>query len=295
MKSMLITGGSGFIGSNIVPLFSRSFKLYKTDKNFINESNLEDCIFLDITNAHLVNRVLSEYKTDIVLHLAANKDVGFCEINPDEARRINVDGTKNVLDACGEIGAFMIFLSSDYVFEGSTGMYAEEDIRCPSTVYGKMKKEAEDLVMGSGVEYCICRSGGVYGYPDRQSSLLNWATEKLKKGEEIPAFINVFNTPTCVLDLSMGIELIAKEQREGIFHIVGCQRVSRWEFLREYALSYGFDPSLVVEEEYEDTSTLNSYKRPADLSLSAKFSETMLGMGFLSIRDGFEILRRFER
>jgi len=279
----------------MVDYLKGTFKIFRTDKAYVAETSSEDCIFMDITDAHLVSKVLSQCRPDIVLHLAAIKDVGFCELNPDEAKRTNSKGTINILDACAEIGSFLIFLSSDYVFEGTTGMYAEEDMRHPLTVYGKTKKEAEDLVMDSGIECCICRSGGVYGLSKHQSPLLTWAAERFKRGQLINAFVNVYNTPTCVYDLCKGIELIGKERRKGVFHIAGCQRANRRDFLREYAFAHGFDPNLVVEEEYEYRPSKHPFIRPTDLSLSAVFSETELGLRFLSPRERFEIVRGPER
>jgi len=291
MESLLITGSSGFIGSYMVTHLKKTFKIFQADKTFIAESNTEDCVFMDITDSHLVNQVIQKYCPDVVLHLAAIKDVSFCQINPDKAKRVNVNGTKNILDSCTKVGAFLIFMSSDYVFEGTTGMYSEEDLRNPSTIYGSTKKESEDLIIDSDIRYCISRSGGVYGNTKRQSSLLTWATERFKRGQVVKAFSNVYNTPTCIYDLCKGIELIAKEHLEGIFHIAGCQRTKRSDFLREYAFSYGFDPGLVVEENYEFIPSLNNYRRPVDLSLSSKVSEKNLEMEFLSVREGFDILR----
>ena len=294
MESLLITGSNGFIGSYMVNHLKKTFKIFQTDKTFITEYNAEDSVFMDITDSHLVSQIISKYRPDIVLHLAAIKDVDFCQIYPDQARHVNVNGTKNILDACAEVGVFLIFMSSDYIFEGTTGMYSEEDLRNPSTVYGNTKKESEDIIINSGIRYCIFRSGGVYGNTKRQSSLLTWASERFKRGQVIHAYSNIYNTPTCLYDLCKGVELIAKEHREGIFHIAGCQRVNRSEFLREYALSFGFYPGLVVEKKYEFMPSVHNYKRPVDLSLCSKVSESKLRMKFHGVRDGFDILRDFE-
>ena len=291
----MITGSNGFIGSYMSEYLRGIFKVFQTDKTFDAGTGSEDSIFMDITDANLVGQVMSQYRPDIVLHLAAIKDVGFCEGNPEEARRTNCYGTRNILEACAQVGAFPIYLSSDYVFEGNKGMYAEKDVRHPLTIYGKTKKESEDLVMNFRIPYCVCRSGAVYGHSMRQSPLLTWATEKFKKGELIDAFVNVYSTPTCVYDLCEAIELIAEERRQGILHIAGCQRVSRRDFLKAYALSYGFDPDLVGEEEYRHTPSLHSFRRPTDLSLNAVASEKKLEMRFLNVREGFEALKRFDR
>ena len=246
---------------------------------------------MDVTNALLVNKIVSECKPDIILHFAANKNVEFCENNPDKAKVVNVGGVRNILNTCTRFGAFLIFMSSDYVFEGTIGNYNEQDKRNPLTIYGKTKKEAEDIIINSNIEYCIIRSGGIYGHAHWQSPLLNWASGKLTKNQVIHAFINVYNTPTCIYDLSRGIGLIARKHRKGIFHITGSQRTSRWEFLKQYAEAHGFNCDLVIKDKY--THSLKGYKRPNDLSLNASNTELDLGIEFHNIREGFDIMSKF--
>lgn len=294
MESLLITGSNGFIGTYLTAHLKGTFKIFQTHKTFLAESNDNNCILMDITDDNLVSQIMLEYKPDIVLHLAANKEVEFCQSNPKEAKRINVDGTENILKACAQVGSFLIFMSSDYVFEGTSGMYAEGDTRRPSTIYGETKKKAEDIIMSSDIKYCICRTGGVYGLAKLQAPLLNWAGEKFRKGQVINAFANVYNSPTCIYSLCQGIEIIAKKRLEGICHIAGSQRVSRQEFLRLYATTYGYDPGLVMGDEYKYTPSSDNYRLPTDLSLNTALSESKLGMKFHRIRDGFEILKGYE-
>ena len=292
MKSLLITGANGFVGKYLVTHLKKIFRVIQTYKSASTESRSKDCVFLDITDTRLVNQVFSEFNPDIILHLAANKNVGYCENNPEEAIRVNLHGTKNILNASARVGAFLIFMSSDYIFEGTTGNYTEQNKRIPLTIYGKTKKEAEDLIVNFGIEYCIFRSSGIYGHIRWQVPILNWASERLKKCKVIPAFTNIYSTPTCIYDVTRGIELIARKHKKGIFHIAGSQRVSRYEFLKQYAETYGFRCDLVTKDEYKYSQSSDGYKRPFDLSLNTSFTEDTLGVKFHNIKNGFEIVNK---
>ena len=295
MKACLITGSNGFIGSYLTEYLADSFcprdsfHVLPTDIPS-SESVQRDFIPMDVTDAEAVRQVMAVHRPDVVLHLAAIKNVGYCERNEEEARRVNVLGTKNVVEGCAEVAAFLVFLSSDYVFEGGKGMYAEHDARNPLTVYGQTKKEAEDLIIHSGIKAAICRSSGVYGPSRRQDMLIGWAENKLRQGEIINAYSNIYNSPTCIYDLCRGLGLVMRQELTGIFHLAGSQRVSRYEFLKTYALVRGFDPDLIIEDRYVPSP--GGFRRPFDVSFMVAHSEAKLGMNFLRVRQGLELIER---
>ena len=293
VKSILITGANGFVGKYLVMHLQKTFRVIQSDKTVSTESDEKYSAYMDITKPETIDNVFLKFSPDIVLHLAANKNIDNCEIYPEEAFRVNLKGTNNIISACDKYKAFLIFMSSDYVFDGISGNYQEEHIMNPLTIYGRTKKEAEDLVVKSGIMFCIFRSGSIYGNDNWQGPLLKWASERLAKGHFVNAFSNIFSTPTCIYDVAVGVERIANNYANGIFHIAGSQRVSRWEFLRLYADVNGYRSDLVVKDEYKFSQGIDRYHRPYDLSLNTTVSEHNLRMKFRNISEGFTIAKNY--
>ena len=289
---LLVTGSAGFIGSFLCSYLGRHFDVLPTDV----KGRPGSFTHMDVRERQKVLDVLRQHRPDAVLHLAAIKDVGYCERLPEEALRINLEGTRNVLEACNEVQAFLAFLSSDHVFDGTRGMYAEDAPREPTTVYGKSKKEAEDSITASGMAHAICRSGGVYGHSPDAPGLLSWAAERMARGEVINAFSNVYNTPTSLYDLGAGLQRIIQRRLAGVFHIAGAQRANRFEFLREYAIALGYRADLVVPEPYQPPppGTSEGPPRPMDLSLDARRTASQIGVTFHTVREGFKALQQLE-
>lgn len=131
-KKILITGGSGFVGQNLAQFFATRQSVVLADvKNSLSTdlSLNTQFIYLDIRDTATLLSTFEELLPEVVIHLAGNKNVKYCEEHPEEAYQINALGTRNVADACHHIGARMIYLSTDLVFNGDKGSYRESD--CP--------------------------------------------------------------------------------------------------------------------------------------------------------------------
>jgi len=171
------------------------------------------------------------------------KDVSYCENNPKQAWEINVEGTKRIAKICKDLGVTLIYLSSDYIFEGVRGWYKEEDEPNPQTCYGKTKLAGEKVIQEILVNYIICRTGGVYGYKD---DFIDLVITTIRKGEKLKAFSNIFNTPTYLPNLAENILKILKSRFNGIFHLVGNERVSRFDFAKKIAEKFKMDTNLII-------------------------------------------------
>jgi len=286
MNKLLITGGSGFVGRNLVTLFADRFSVSTTYfENPIASAAGVQSFRVDIRDEAAVSSVVERVKPDAVIHAAGNKNVRFCEDHPDEADRTNAGGTRNVARACRNFGARMIYLSTDLVFGGTTGNYKEDELPQPTLAYGRSKLLGENLAREELPDVAVCRSGGIYG---KGSPLLRWFSTEINEGRMVDCFVDVFNSPTYLENLAEMIEAILSKQLSGVFHTVGRERASRFEFFQAYAKTFGLDLSLLAPS---TTAGVKDIFLQPDSSLSVEQTAKRLGITFNSIREGFARLK----
>ncbi|WP_167881718.1 SDR family oxidoreductase [Leptospira biflexa] len=223
---ILLTGSTGFVGS--------FFKKELSSSNVISTSKSggKGVLPVDLTNNEELVSLFESVKPEVLIHIAGNKDVNFCEKFPKDARQINVTATQYLVELCKQYGTKFVYLSTDYVFDGKKGNYSEIDIPLPSSEYGKMKLESEKMIQSSGIEHIIIRSGALYG---QNGKFYQWAVNSLKEGIEIEALIDSFFTPTLLDDLyEITVKLLVLNFN-GIIHIVGKDKVSRYQMISKIA------------------------------------------------------------
>jgi dTDP-4-dehydrorhamnose reductase len=290
MKKVLITGSQGFIGPYCARSFAAAgFEVLAACREHVRTGETSSPVVMDIVEPDSIGAVFAEQRPDAVVHLAGIKDLPACEKDPELTHRLNVEGTVHIARACLEYDAHLIFMSSDYVFRGDRGGYVESDAVSPSTVYGRSKSDAEQRLRELGVRASVCRSGGVYANASSQSTLLTWAAGALAGGEVIEAFSNVYNTPTCILDLTRALRHLAQTGMTGTFHVAG-NKVSRSELLSAFARAKGHPESLIRAGAYEAPSGQTEFSRPCDLSLDTRETCRKLGFEFMSVEAGFAAL-----
>ncbi len=288
MPDIFGIGITGLVGSRIVELLSDKF-------NFFNLS-LETGV--DITNPKTLS-MLREGKEKIVLHLAAKADVDACEKDKEfgqqsDAWKINVLGTKNVVDACRKNGTKIIYISTDFVFDGQTskaGGYDEDDIPHPLNFYAQTKYEAEKIVRNSGLPYVIMR----IAYPYRakfegKKDFVHVMAELFEKGRHIEAVTDHVMTPTFIDDIAWAIDKLIEKNSVGVYHVVGSQFVTPYEAAVLVARTFGFDQSLVkktIRREY----FADRAPRPFRLALNNDRIEK-LGLKMKSFEQGLEEIKK---
>jgi len=278
MKRILITGAYGFIGrhlSNYLTIGNQTTKTYHHDITSVAENI---CPRLDVTLRARVFESLEKSKPQVVVHLAGIKDVGWCQRNPDLAHKINVEGTINVADAARAVDAFVIYLSSNYVFDGSRGNYLPEDATNPATAYGHTKQKAEKTLRESGTRHVILRSADVYSLRRPMGPMFEAAQDKLERHEIIKAFTNVFHTPTGIDDVVGSIGWFCKSELEGVFHLAGPESMSQYDLLRKFAARAGLDPEKVKPTLYAIGKDTAFY--PPNLGLNSESTYATVGKTF---------------
>jgi len=283
MTKLLITGGSGFVGQNLARFFAPRWSVATTyfTKSIAPEVTAQS-FQLDVRDAGEVSTVFERVLPEMVIHAAGNKDVKFCEAHPEVAHQINALGTRNIARACRNFGAAMIYLSTDLVFSCIKGDYREHELPEPATAYGASKLQGERLALQELEDVAICRSGGIYG---KGSPLLSWLSAEIYAGRSVECFVDVFNTPTYAENLGEMIEVIAQKQLVGVFHTVGRERVSRFEFFQSYARTFGLNLNLLSPVSAGGLKA--GLLLQPDSSLSIEQTSIRLGITFNSVAEGF--------
>lgn len=250
---ILITGSNGLLGQKLVDALrdDAEVELIATSRGDDRSpvSLGERYHALDITQRIEVDRVLDAERPDCVIHTAAMTNVDACEQDSAACRLQNVTATEHLARACKLIGAHLILLSTDFIFDGLAGPYAEGDEPAPLSIYGQSKLDAERAVMSAGLErWSIARTIIVYGVAPGLSrgNVVLWAKGALEKGQPIKVVDDQWRMPTLAEDLADGCIRIAKRKAGGIYHLCGPDGMSILELVERVAAFFRLDASIVT-------------------------------------------------
>ena len=239
---VLLTGANGLLGRHLVKkLVEKGYDVIATAKgeSKINSINAGKFKFLplDITDGAAVNKLMNEVRPDVLLHAAAMTQVDECELNKIDCWNTNVTATRFLIDSSKETKSRIIFISTDFVFDGLHGPYKEEDEPNPVNYYGSSKLAAEKAVIQSGLDWAIIRTVLMVGNTQdgQRKNILTWVKEKLEKGEIIKVVDDQVRTPTYVEDLADGIILVLEKKSKGIFHIAGKDTLTPFQIATQTA------------------------------------------------------------
>ncbi|CAG5078126.1 dTDP-4-dehydrorhamnose reductase [Parvicella tangerina] len=296
MKKVLITGSNGLLGQKLVKLLANKedVRLLATSSgdNRVTSKSF-DYQRLDITDNKAVQDTLNEFKPDVVINTAAMTNVDACENDRDTCWKVNVDAVGYLLDACETVGAKLIHLSTDFVFDGEEGPYKEEDQPNPLSFYGESKLASEQLLLSSTYKnWAIARTIIVYGIGENmsRSNIVLWAMNALKEGKPLSIVDDQFRSPTWADDLAMGCWLIAEKDARGIFHLSGKDIMSILQLVKRVADFYNLDASKISPVKSE---TLNQVaKRPPVTGFVLEKAIKELGYAPLSFEEGLEQLEK---
>ncbi|MDB5276652.1 MAG: family oxidoreductase [Ferruginibacter sp.] len=290
---ILITGSNGLLGQHLVKMIldTTSYEVMATSKReprlVIQDSRIH-YYSLDITDGMAVNLLLEKLRPDTIIHCAALTQVDECEQDPIKAWEINVTATRFLVEAAKQINAFMIFVSTDFVFDGIHGPYKETDEVNPVSYYGSTKVAAEKAVAESGLPYAIVRTCLLYGNIlfGTRSNVISWVKENLEQGQKIKVVSDQWRTPTYIEDLAKGILLIAEKKVTGLFHISGKDFLSPYDMAMATAEYLHLDASLI--EKVDAAVFTQPAKRPATTGFIIDKAKNELGYEPLSFKEGLQ-------
>lgn len=241
---VLVVGGTGLVGNALVRAWNaRGAQVAAATYHSHASGGFHQ---LDMRDQAGARALLASFRPAVVAVPAANPFVDYCELHPVETRTVNVDGTLTMARACREIGARMIFYSSDYVYDGVKGVYTEEDAPSPINEYGRQKAEAEAGVLAADPKNLIVRTSGAYGWQWEPKNFVLQIRARLSKGETMRVADDVRYNPTYVENLAEITAELVDAGASGIFHVVGAEAIVRHEFAARAAKAFGLDARLLI-------------------------------------------------
>jgi dTDP-4-dehydrorhamnose reductase len=226
---VLIIGSEGMLGHDLVDILSA--------ENEISTTTIDT---LDITDIKKTIETVKNINPNVVIHAAAFTDVDGSESNEDMAYKVNVIGTRNVAVACNEVDAALVYICTDYVFDGTKGSsYYEYDQTNPLSVYGKTKHLGEVYIRDILNKFYIVRTSWLYGFhgPNFITTMLKLA----EKMDSISVVSDQIGSPTYTVDLATAISELIKKPSYGIYHVTNSDSCSWYEYAQEIFKIAGVD------------------------------------------------------
>ena len=240
---ILLIGNTGFIGH----------RLYNNLKENYEVTGINSKV-LDITDKELLKAFLKKNNFDLVILCAACKDVKKLEQDTEYAYKINTQPLETITK---NTNSRIIFISTDYVFEGTKGHYKDNDKTCPTTVYGKTKQKAEEILLNSKNPSVIIRTSAVIG---KGSLFFDWLLKSLKEESTLEMFEDYYFSPTSVEFLCEIIKQVIQDNTvPEILHACGEKRLSRYEFAEIIREKIDSGCKIIpVKNQYKDYSLVQS-------------------------------------
>ena len=225
-------------------------------------------------------------KPDVVVHAAAMTQVDECEKNPELCEKINVNGTAQLLVDAETYSSHFIYISTDFVFEGTQSEYSEEDDLNPVNFYGFTKMQAEAITQTSEIPWAIVRTSLVYGQVEdgTRQNIITWVKGSLEKGEHIKVVADQWRTPTAVEDLAKGIVLIIEQKATGIYHLSGKDILTPYDIALQTARLFQLDETLI--EKVDGSTFSQPGRRPRRTVFNISKARTTLGYEPMSFQEG---------
>jgi dTDP-4-dehydrorhamnose reductase len=287
---LLITGASGLYGSKLAELaLKKQHEVFSVHSQ--HDTSLGVPIHLDITDKEKVAAEVEKVKPDVIVHAASMTDVDKCEQDRDLAWKVNVEGTRNVVEAARAQNAYLLYISTDYVFDGEKGCYKETDQPSPLSFYAYTKLKAEENVKDSVRDFCIARPSVIYGATPAAGKVnfALWLLTKLREKELVKVVVDQWVCPTLNSSLAEMTLEVVERRLTGFYHMSGRSRVSRYEFAAQVAQTFGLDESLLVSSRMKDFSF--AAKRPRDSSLDTSKAWKELKNKPLNLSEALERLK----
>lgn len=306
-RRVFVTGTTGLVGSNVVKVAAEKYgaevvgTIHRTKPTkslpFITET-------LDIRDKQGVFESIKKYSPDVVIHSAAIVDLAVLEKNHKMGWEVMVEATENIARICQETKTKLIFISTDYVFDGLNPPYRENSIPCPINYYGVLKVAGEITVRLICEDYAIARIAGVEGVnmaiptfvpPERDCGFGALSYHYLKKfqaGAKITEwndYVSVKSNPTLVSNAADAIMAIYARDQKGIFHCCGNECITRIDLARKVAKVFGFDEGLISTSFHSEADLIEwnptGLRWPKEPCLDTTESQRKLGRKNLGVEE----------
>lgn len=288
---ILVTGANGLVGKKLVKqlvasgkheVYATSLKKMQLDGAQTFTSNLQ--------NAD-INNLVEQLKLETIIHCAALSSPDACEVDRFVCKKMNIEVTSRIASACRDYSVHLVFLSTDFIFDGIKGNYTEEDAINPISYYGESKMESETLLKTMGIPHAVVRTSLVYGYDEKLSrpNILTRVVQNLGKQQKYRVPTDQIRTPTLAEDLAKGIEMIVDNKKEGLYNISGGDIISVADFATQVAKVFNLDDSFLQRVTTKELS--EPAPRPLNSSLIIEKARRELNYTPTPIIEGIKIVK----
>ena len=283
---ILGTGFNGLVGSRVIELLRDKYE-FET----ISRSS-----GVDITNQDQISSAIENSDAEIVIHAAAKTNVDGCETDKNDGQNgeawiMNVNGTENVAKACSTFNKKLIYLSTDFVFDGEKEEgYIEEDGPNPINWYGTTKLEGENIVQRMATPWLILRLAFPYRAQFTKLDFMRAIKERLESNQPIKGITDHICTPTFIDDFARALDILIQNNSTGIYHVAGEQSLTPYHAALEIAHAFELNTSLISEISREEYFK-NKAPRPFRLALKNDKIER-LGVIMKPFDEGLQEVKR---
>jgi len=272
---LLITGASGLLGINLAQETMSEHEVLGVDRGKLVNAPFK-VLKADLLDSGIVNSILDSVRPNWLINCAALADLDACENNPDLARRLNIDLPAQMAKACKARNISLVHISTDAVFDGEKdGFYTEEDLPNPIGVYSQTKLEGEQAVLSENQKAIVARVN-FYGWSlSGRRSLAEFFFNNLSDNKSISGFSDVIFCPMLVNDTARTLIKMLERRLSGLYHLVGPQAMSKYQFGVEVARKFSLRDSEISPKSIHASSL--SARRSNNLWLSTHKLSTDLG------------------
>lgn len=266
---ILITGASGLLGSSLVSLARDKGRdvVGLCHRHALNLPGTRT-VKVDLTDESKVERVFDELQPESVIHCAAQTNVDWCQEHPESARCINAGASGAIARIAARTQTRLLYISTDSVFDGARGNYSEDDAPAPLNAYAESKLEGEREVLAQYPLAAIARVN-IYGWnAQNKPSLAEWILGQLVSGQVVRGFTDVLFCPILANDLAEILLAIVDRKLNGIYHVVGAEVVSKYDFAISVAATFDLDCNKIVPAKIAESKL--KAPRPRNMSLSTE-------------------------
>tara|TARA_B100000900_G_scaffold412332_1_gene433889 strand:- start:81 stop:995 length:915 start_codon:yes stop_codon:yes gene_type:complete len=248
-KKILITGSNGLLGQKLVLALRHNHEVMATSIGACRMNTQSGFAYenLDVTNEQDVRKIVLYFRPDAIINTAAMTNVDSCEDDKENCDKLNVYAVQYLADACAEVGAHLVHISTDFIFDGEDGPYTEEDQANPLSYYGLSKWRSEQILQKHSCDWAVLRTIIVYGTADNLSreNIVLWGRRALKEGEPLNIIDDQFRAPTLAEDLAKACVLAVEKSVKGVYNVSGKDIMSILEIVECMADFYGCDKSII--------------------------------------------------
>ena len=299
-KKIFIIGIGGLTGSKLVEIAKKDFEIFGSYNYRDPKSAIQKNTKLDISNSTKIKEILEEIKPDVVINTAGINNVDYCEKNPDEALKINIQAVKEICQITKKLGIKFVQLSSDSVFDGTKQLpYEEIDETESINYYGKTKIESEKIVL-ENPNNVVVRASVLYGYLPHNLAKIEssskksinfgqWLINKLSKNEKVKIITDEYSSPIIADDFARSILHIIKYEGNGIFHSAPKLQITRYDFSVKIAKALGLSVKLI--EPVSNKELGRDVNTGSNKCLSSKKLSGNLNYKFLTLDESLDLLK----